>query len=112
MVIDRIKNVFSRKGNEPVELPEDVMEPEQPKEKVTVRIENLGGVNDIERLEKLVKSGNILILKVGEMQKRDLGQFKQSVQMIRRRAMQFGWDLVAVEDGYIVITPKFAKILR
>ena len=81
-------------------------------DRVTVRVENLGGINDVERMEKLLKEGNILFMKISELQKRDLGQFKQSIQMLKRRAIQFGWDIVGIEDGYIVMTPKFAKIIR
>lgn len=81
-------------------------------DKVTVRIENLTGVNDVERIERLIKAGNILFLKVTDLQRRDIGQFKQTIQMLKRRCVRFGWDIVGIEDGYMVITPKFAKILR
>jgi len=99
--------------SEHVELqPEQAEMPEGPMDRVTIRVENLGGINDVERMEKLLKEGNILFMKVSELQKRDLGQFKQSIQMLKRRAIQFGWDIVGIEDGYIVMTPKFAKIIR
>ena len=111
MVISTIKNLISRNDEEPVEIPYEPID-EEPREKVYVRIENLSGINDVERVEKLVKAGNILFLKVADLQKKDLGQFKQTVQMIKRRSIQFGWDIVGVEEGYIVVTPKFAKISR
>jgi SepF-like predicted cell division protein (DUF552 family) len=113
MVFKSLKNIFSRAGKEPVELPMDEQPQEgEVKDKVMVRIENLTGVNDVERIERLVKQGNILFLKISQLQKKDLGQFKQTVQMLKRRAVQFGWDLVGIEEGYLVITPKFAKIAR
>ena len=102
---------LTKSEEEQVELPLDDEEV-QPAEKIYVRIENLGGVNDVERIEGLLKSGNILFLKIIELQKRDLGQFKQTIQMIKRRCVQFGWDIVGIEEGYIVLTPKFAKIMR
>ena len=111
MVFDSIKKLFSRKGEEQIELPEE--EPvEEAKDTVMVRVENLGGVNDVERIERLVKQGHIVFLKISALQKKDLGQFKQSVQMLKRRSIQFGWDIVGIEDGYLVVTPKFAKIVR
>lgn len=112
MVFGSLKNLISRGEKEPVELPVEEAESEEPREKIMVRIENLTGVNDVERIERLVKGGNILFLKIADLQKKDLGQFKQTVQMLKRRSMQFGWDLVGVEEGYLVITPKFAKIAR
>lgn len=108
--IDSLKRLTKRE-EEQVELPVEG-EPTQPADKVTVRIENLTSVNDIERIERLLKEGNILFLKIAELQKKDLGQFKQTVQMLKRRCIQFGWDIVGIEDGYMVLTPKFARIMR
>jgi SepF-like predicted cell division protein (DUF552 family) len=108
--MDSLKSLVKRE-EEQVELPVEE-ELTQPADKITVRIENLTGVNDIERIERLLKEGNILFLKIAELQKKDLGQFKQTVQMLKRRCIQFGWDIVGVEAGYMVLTPKFARIIR
>lgn len=111
MVFGGLKKLFSRKGEEQVELPVEE-EAGEPRDTVLVRVENLGGINDVERIERLVKQGNIVFLKIADLQKRDLGQFKQTVEMLKRRSIQFGWDIVGIEDGYLVLTPKFAKIVR
>jgi len=99
---------ISRKEDEYVELPIE----EEEKEKLTVRIENLGGVNDVDRLIKLVKGGNILILKTKLIRKKDLGQFQNSVQKLKRLCHNFGFDIAATSDGFIICTPRFAKIER
>lgn len=111
MVLDSLKKLISRKGKDHVELPVEE-EVGEVKDGIFVRIENLGGINDVERIERLLKQGNIVFLKIADLQKKDLGQFKQTVQMLKRRSIQFGWDLVGVEEGYLIITPKFAKIVR
>jgi SepF-like predicted cell division protein (DUF552 family) len=104
---------LAKRDEEQVELPIEHVESEQePAEKVMVRVENLTGVNDVERIERLLKQGNILFLKISDLQRKDLGQFKQTVQMLKRRCIQFGWDIVGIEGGYMVLTPKFAKIVR
>lgn len=93
---------------EPAELPVA----EEPVERVNVRIENLGGLGDVDRLTRLVREGNILFLKTKELQRRDLGQFQTSVQKLKRVCTNYGFDLAGTEEGYLVITPKFAQILR
>lgn len=85
---------------------------EEPVERVNVRIENLGGIGDVDRIAKLVREGNILLLKTKELQKRDLGQFQTSVQKLKRVSTNFGFDIAGTEEGYLVITPKFAQIAR
>jgi SepF-like predicted cell division protein (DUF552 family) len=104
-----IKDLFFGKKEE-VELP--VPEEETVTEKINVRIENLQGLIDVERLTKLLREGNILFLKTKELQKRDLGQLQTTVQRLKRVCMQNDWDIAGTEDGYLVLTPKFARIER
>jgi len=85
---------------------------EEPMERVTVRVENLGGMGDIDRIVKLVREGNILFLKTRELQRKDLGQFQTSVQKLKRSCSSFGFDIAGTEEGYLVVTPKFAQIAR
>ena len=107
--LDRLKKL-AQPEEEQMELPNE--QAEGPAEKVTVRVESLQGVNDVDRIEKMLKDGNILFVKVLDLQKKDLGQFKQTVQMLKRRCIQFGWDIVGIEEGYMVLAPKFVKIAR
>jgi SepF-like predicted cell division protein (DUF552 family) len=93
---------------EPVELPAE----EEPVQPVYVRIENLKDFVDIERITKLVKEGNIVFLKTKELQRTDLGEFQNCVQKLKRVSNQFGFDIAGTEEGYLVVTPSFAKIAR
>lgn len=106
--LDRLLGKVKGKTEEVLELPVE----EEPVEKIMVRVENLRSTMDVDRIEHMVREGNILLLKVIELQKQDLGQFKNVVDKLKRRSVQFGWDIVAIADGYILITPKFAKIVR
>lgn len=102
-----IRDLFKR-GREEVELPVG----EAPAEKINVRIESLQGLIDVEKITKLVREGNILFLKTKELQKKDLGQLQATVQRLKRVCSQHDWDIAGTEDGYLVLTPKFAKIER
>jgi SepF-like predicted cell division protein (DUF552 family) len=93
---------------EPVELPVE----EEPVQPVYVRIENLKDFVDIERITKLVREGNIVFLKTKELQRTDLGEFQNCVQKLKRVSNQFGFDIAGTEEGYLVVTPSFAKIER
>lgn len=93
---------------EEVELPVE----EETVEKVSVRIENLQGLIDVEKLTKLLREGNILFLKTRELQKKDLGQLQTTIQRLKRVCSQYSWDIAGTEDGYLVLTPRFAKIER
>jgi SepF-like predicted cell division protein (DUF552 family) len=106
-IIDGIFKAFKR-SDEVVEVPEDLDETKQ----LTVRIETLRDFVDTERIARIMKEGNIVFLKVGELQKHDIGEFQNSVQKLKRFSNQFGWDIVGMEEGYLVITPNTVKIAR
>lgn len=97
-----------RREEEVIEVPEEAEEQKQ----VTVRIETLRDFVDTERVARLLKEGNIVFLKVAELQRHDLGEFKNCVQKLKRFSNQYGWDIVGMEEGYLVMTPNFAKIER
>ncbi len=70
------------------------------------------GTVDVDRFEKLLRQGNILFLKTKMLQRQDLGQFQLAVQKLKRISHNYGFDLVGTEEGYLVVTPKFARVVR
>lgn len=105
---DWLRKLLAEKKTDTVEFPEDT----EPREKLNIRIDNLSGLEDVERIADLVKKGNIMFLKIKDLQKKDIGQFQTAIQKMKRVCSQFNWDLVGLEDGYLVVTPSFAKIER
>ena len=108
-LLDDILGKFKTSSEaEPMELQPE----EETTEKVSIRVENLGGLVDVDRIMKFLREGNILFLKTRDLQKRDLGQFQTTVQKLKRVCGQYGWDLAGTEEGYLVVTPRFAQIVR
>ena len=105
---DWLRERLVEKKSETVEFPEDA----EPQEKLNIRIDYLNDMGDVERIAGLVKQGNIMFLKIKELQKKDIGLLQTTVQKMKRTCSQFGWDVVGLEDGYLIVTPAFAKIER
>lgn len=91
-----------------VEFPEDT----EPRERLSVRIENVNGLGDVERIGGYLKQGNVVLVKVRDLQKKDVGLFQTSLQKMKRLSTQFNWDMVALQEGYVIMTPSFARIER
>ena len=110
MIINKLFNkiIPKKKEEEPVELEVN----EEYRERVNVRIENLTSLDDVDFIIKLVRDGNIIFLKTKNIQNKDLGQFETSIQKLKRSCMNYGYDIAGTEEGYMIITPKFAKISR
>lgn len=104
-----LQDIF-RRGSEPeqIELPVE----EEPRQQLLVRIEALKDFVDIDRITRLVKEGSIVLLKTRELQRRDLGEFQNCVQKLKRVSNQQGFDLVGTDEGYLILTPSFARIHR
>jgi SepF-like predicted cell division protein (DUF552 family) len=114
-MLDKLKRLFKKEGKKEEQEQEFVEVEETSKEKETkilVRMEKIGNLVDVERIAKLVMQGNIILVNVKEFKARDLPQFQNAVQKLKRYCSQYGWDLVGIEDGYLVVTPRFAQIVR
>jgi len=98
-----------RKEDDMLEVPVDEA---SSKKSVTVRIETLTDFVDVDRVARLAKEGNIVFLKAKELQRKDLGEFQNCVAKLKKVSNQFGFDLVGTEEGYLLVTPSFAKIQR
>ena len=103
-----IRKMVAEKGDESIQFDEQ----QESKEKLNVRIDYLMGSEDVDRVAKLVREGNIMLLKIKDLQKKDIGLLQSTVQKLKRICSQSGWDVVGLEDGYLVVTPQFAKIER
>jgi SepF-like predicted cell division protein (DUF552 family) len=99
-----------RKEDDMMEVPEDV--DATSKKTVTVRIETLTDFVDVDRVARLAKDGNIVFLRARDLQRKDLGEFQNCVAKLKKVSNQYGFDLVGTEDGYLLVTPQFAKIQR
>ena len=76
-----------KKAEEVIEIPTE----EEEQRKVMVRIEKLKDFVDVDRITRLLREGNIVFLKTQELQRRDIGEFQNCVQKLRRVSRQYGF---------------------
>ena len=91
-----------------VEFPED----QEPRERLSVRIESVNGLTDVERVAAYLRKGTVLLIKIKDLQRKDIGLAQTTLSKLKRLSTQFNWDLVALPEGYLVMTPNFARIER
>lgn len=111
MVFDLI---FGRE-REKEEEKEDFLEIEklpEEKRKISVRVENLEEYGDTERVQRLLREGNIIFLKIKPLKEKDLGELKRSIAKIKKTCGAMNGDIVGIDENFLVITPDFAKIYR
>ena len=82
------------------------------KSMVTVRIEELEDFKDVDVVQKLVRNGNIVFLKIKGMRDKNLGELKRSVQKLQKSASAMNGDIVGVDDNFLVLCPQGARVFR
>jgi SepF-like predicted cell division protein (DUF552 family) len=87
-------------------------ENEGEKRRVNIRIENLNDYRDIDNIQRQVREGSIVFLRIKRMKERDLGELKRSIERLRRATISMNGDIVGVDEEFLILTPSFAKIFR
>lgn len=110
------------RGGKPAEKP--VEEVEQPdfveldsaafdeKSEVNVRVETLKDLMDTDRIQYLLREGNIIFLNIGGLRRRDLSELKRSVEKLKKTVAAMDGDIIGVDEDFLILTPKFARIHR
>ena len=77
-----------------------------------IRIENLQDYRDVEGVQRLLREGNIVFLRIKKLKERDLGELKRCVERLRRTSVAMNGDIIGVDEDYLILTPPSAKIFR
>ncbi len=111
-----IKDKFMEKfkAREEVEEGEDFVEvnPAEEGGKISVRVENLREYSDIERIQGLVREGNVIFLKIRDLREKDMSELKRAVEKLKKTCTAMNGDMVGIDEDFLAITPQFAKIYR
>jgi len=91
-----------------IEIPSD----QERRARVNIRIETLNDYRDVENIQKFVREGNIVFLKIRRLKERDLGELKRCVDRLRKTIVASNGDIIGIEEDFLVLTPNFAKIYR
>jgi len=104
-----------KKNEEPENLEDNFVEIDHTSEsgqKINVRIEELEEYRDVDFVQKLVREGNIVFLKIRSLREKNIGELKRAIQKLKKGAVAMNGDIVGVDDNFLVLTPQFARVYR
>ena len=115
MVFGRLRDMVPNKRKE--EKPEEeyvelTEEGSKSDARIGVRIETLSGYSDIDRIQELIRSGDVVFLRIRDLRAKDISELKKSVDKLRKMCSAINGDIVGVEEDFLVITPHIAQIYR
>ena len=108
-----IRDIVGRlRNNEEDFIELDMTEEDQAGRKLLIEVERLDNYNDSDRLQKKIREGNILVVKIRDLKAKDMEELKRSVEKLRKTCMAIGGDIAGLGDDWLILTPTTAKIHR
>ncbi len=98
------------KDDEFIEL--DAGSPEVSGGKVPIKIEKLEEFSDTDRLQKLVREGAIVFIKIRPLKDKDISELKRAIEKLRKTVIAINGDIAGIEEDWVVLCPSFAKVVR
>lgn len=80
--------------------------------RLSVRIETLKDFSDVDRIQSMLRDGNIIFLKIKELRENDINELKRSVDKLRKTCVAMSGDMVGLDEDFLIITPDFARVYR
>ena len=80
--------------------------------KASIRIETINDYRDVEEIQKRVREGNVVFLRIRKMRERDIGELKRVVERLRRTTIAMNGDIIGVDEDFLILTPPSVKIYR
>jgi len=88
------------------------VEPETESKQISVKIDSLKSYADTDRIRDLVRDNSVVFLKISELRKQDMAELKRAVEKLKKTCLAMEGDMVGVDEDFLVVTPKSAKIYR
>ena len=111
MVIEKLKKLKEKVGKKEegfVEVDTGFEE----ESKINVKIDTLKDYADTDRILQFLREGNIVFLRLKDLRNKDINELKRAVEKLKKTCAAMDGDLAGVEEDFLIITPKFARIYR
>jgi SepF-like predicted cell division protein (DUF552 family) len=106
------KAIHKAKKGEKVEITEEKLPSTSPPAKAYLKALPLRDLEDVDVIKREVKSGNILILRVGPLARKNVEDVKRAVSELYEFTQLVGGDIARLGEERVVITPSFIRIWR
>jgi SepF-like predicted cell division protein (DUF552 family) len=90
----------------------DAQSAELPSGKIPIKIDKLDDFPDTDRIQKSLREGSIVLVKIKTMKEKDLSELKRSIEKLRKTCIALNGDIVGIDEDWIILTPSFAHVAR
>ncbi len=85
---------------------------EEERKKISIMIEKLGGLADVDKIMRNVRQGNIAVVKVKELKEQNLDELKHAISKMKTACATMDGDIALVGEDWLIVAPALARISR
>ena len=90
----------------------DTAEATAPAGKIPIRVDKMEDFSDSDRIQKLIREGAVVLVKIRKLKEKDLSELKRAVDKLRKTCVAMNGDIAGIDEDWIIVTPAFAHVAR
>lgn len=83
-----------------------------PSGKVPIKVDKLDDFADSDRVQKAIRDGAIVLVKIKSLKDKDLSELKRAIEKLRKTCVAINGDIAGIDEDWVVLCPSFAHIAR
>lgn len=83
-----------------------------PSGKVPIKVDKIEDFADSDRIQKHIRDGSIVIVKIKPLKEKDLSELKRAIDKLRKTCVATSGDIAGIDEDWIILTPSFAHVAR
>ncbi len=96
---------------------DEYLQIEHPQEDTTpklkmVEIEKMDSYADSDRIQKKVRDGGIMLVKIRDLKNKDVSELKRAVERVKKTCLAIDGDIAGVGEDWIIVCGNGAKVRR
>jgi SepF-like predicted cell division protein (DUF552 family) len=80
--------------------------------KVSIKVDKLEDFSDSDRIQKAVREGSIVLVKIKTLKEKDMSELKRAIEKLRKTVIAINGDIAGIDEDWVVVCPSFAHVAR
>lgn len=80
--------------------------------KVKIRVATLNELGDVDKVQTMLRDGNIVWVKMQPLKEKDMTELKRAIDRIKKTVKSIEGDVAGIDENWLIATPKYAHIHR
>jgi SepF-like predicted cell division protein (DUF552 family) len=80
--------------------------------KVKIRIATLNEFKDVEKVQTMLRDGNIVWVKMKPLKDKDMTELKRAIQRIKKTVRSIEGDVAGIDEEWLIACPAYAHVHR